>query len=98
MIADCLSTIILVVVTFLFSLYYQFTYFESVLLSFIAGYLPSYLNDDHLKDGRLTPSFQRLQFWKLFREYVYGRVTVEEPLNHDQLYIFCSFPHGACNA
>lgn len=47
-------------------------------------------------DGWIWKRFQYMRFWKIIaRGYFDGKVYLEEPLNHQQLYIFCSFPHGA---
>lgn len=90
-----LTAFLIGIFAFIFCSYFEYTVLQSLLLSVIAAYLPSYLNNDHLKDGRVLPSFQNHQVWDIFRDYFDGKVTVEEPLNDKQLYIFCSFPHGA---
>jgi hypothetical protein len=55
----------------------------------------AYLVDTSYKrGGKVWPSFQRMAVWKRFSDFFNGKVTVEEPLDDQQLYIFCSFPHG----
>jgi len=50
-------------------------------------------------DGCTCKWFQHLPFWKaIVRKYFDGKIVLEEPLVHKQLYIFCSFPHGAATA
>ena len=50
-------------------------------------------------DGLKWKYFQNLKFWKYFvHKYFDGRVELEVPLDHKQLYIFCSFPHGTVTA
>lgn len=64
----------------------------SVLISYVA-----YICDPSYKrSGRLWPAFQKLNFWKRISQYFDGDIVTETPLNHEQQYIFCNFPHGAC--
>ena len=48
-------------------------------------------------DGRKWRSFQYLKIWKgIVHSYFNGKVSVEQKLDNNQQYIFCSFPHGTC--
>jgi Diacylglycerol acyltransferase len=47
-------------------------------------------------DGRRWRAFQHMEFWKSIAHYFNGKVSVEQKLDDDKQYIFCSFPHGAC--
>mmetsp|Transcript_31905 Transcript_31905/g.45928 ORF Transcript_31905/g.45928 Transcript_31905/m.45928 type:complete len:322 (-) Transcript_31905:119-1084(-) len=84
----------------LLSLSFNFSY-SRFLISMVALYLLTCLDCIRLSkyDGFVWKSFQQLRFWKLIvRKYFDGNVVLEEPLVHEQLYIFCSFPHGAATA
>ena len=54
------------------------------------------LDNCYQRDGRKWRAFQHLTIWKSLVGYFDGGITVEEPLDNNQQYIFCSFPHGAC--
>ena len=55
------------------------------------------MNTSYKRDGNKWKSFQHLKIWKVLKSYFTAGITVQTPLNNDQQYIFCSFPHGACN-
>jgi len=61
-----------------------------------AVYLPSYLDTAHLRDGRAWEWMQRHPLWHKLNSYCSGEINVEEPLKNEKQYIFCQFPHGAC--
>ena len=56
------------------------------------------LDRSHLKGVKPWPYFQKLRIWNYVEKYFKAKITVEEDLNPSQLYIFASFPHGACSA
>lgn len=56
------------------------------------------LDNCYQRDGRKWRAFQYLSIWKSLVGYFDGGITVEEPLDNNQTYIFCSFPHGACKS
>ncbi len=73
-----------------------FTFWVAVVTSSLLSYLPTYV--DTIKIGKLGgapwPAFQKLKFWNRLIKFFDGKIELEEPLNHEQLYIFCCFPHG----
>jgi len=75
----------------------RFSTFGAIYWGLIVGYLPTYIQTMlwSRKDGNVWKGVQRLKLWKYFRGYFKGGLSFEEPLNHDQLYIFCNFPHGS---
>ena len=54
------------------------------------------MDNCYQRSGRKWPAFQNLTIWKYLVGYFDGGITVEEKLDNNQQYIFCSFPHGAC--
>lgn len=73
---------------------------QTVKLHLIAAclaYLPTYIQSLSwcFKDGYRIKSFQQHWIWKYFAQYFSTSINLEEPLNPNQLYIFCVFPHGA---
>lgn len=50
------------------------------------------------RDACLSKSVQRWWIWRVFQKYFDATISLEEPLDDNQLYIFCCFPHGACTA
>lgn len=86
---------------FSYAVFYYVSKFEvsftfAFLVSILIGYLPSYFETLNIAkfDGEPWPYFQKLQFWTNFIKYFDGKIELEEKLNNEQLYIFCSFPHG----
>lgn len=70
-----------------------------IALCLCISYLGTYIDTIRLsKCGGLPwKTFQRLEIWRNWmRWYFNGQIILEEPLNHDQQYIFCCFPHGSC--
>jgi 1-acyl-sn-glycerol-3-phosphate acyltransferase len=75
-----------------------------LLASFVAGYIPAIAINIHLSrsDGWLIKSVQRWQIWRRIVNFSFhpdSSITLETPLDDDQLYIYCCFPHGtaSCN-
>jgi hypothetical protein len=70
---------------------------QTVLISLLVGYLPTYFQTSLwcFKDGYKIPAFQNHWVWRCVRDYFSSVISLEEPLNPKQLYIFCVFPHGA---
>jgi hypothetical protein len=68
------------------------------ILTVSVSYLGTYIDTLRWSKCGGLPSkfFQRLSIWNYFKYYFSGQVNLEEPLDHDQIYIFCCFPHGAC--
>lgn len=66
------------------------------LVSSTVAYLPTYLQTSlwSVRGGKIWPSLQKSRFWSWFQRYFDASITLEEPLNHDQQYIFGCFPHG----
>jgi 2-acylglycerol O-acyltransferase 2 len=75
-----------------FSLSYLITYLIT------SSLVVCFLDDCYKRDGRKWPYFQQLLIWKWFVAYFDGGISVETPLDSQQQYIFCSFPHGTCTA
>ena len=69
---------------------------KSVLYSLMIGYIPTYFNRSYLKGGMIWKKFRMSKSWKLFADYFDANIHSEVPLDSNQTYIFCSFPHGAC--
>ena len=68
-----------------------------ILSSVIVFFSICVMNTSYKRDGNKWKSFQHLKIWKVLKSYFTAGITVQTPLNNDQQYIFCSFPHGACN-
>ena len=92
---------ILCAATTLTSFYYnhvviQHNLLKSIVYSFIIGYIPTYFNRSHLKGGMIWKRFRMSKAWNYFSDYFDASIHTEVPLDSNQTYIFCSFPHGAC--
>jgi hypothetical protein len=63
----------------------------------LLAYLLTYLDTSFKRSGDPWPWFQRSKrLWGWVRSYFHdASIECEEPLNHEQQYIFCYFPHGA---
>jgi hypothetical protein len=68
-----------------------------IIKSIIIGYFFTYFESSYKKSGSISKSFQFLSIWKSFSKYFSSTITVETKLDHNQQYIFCSFPHGQCS-
>lgn len=81
------------------SKYYFFSSFLAHLVAITFAYLLTYLETvpASKKDGHVWPALQRAAFWRTPVSYFPGTLSVEKPLDDNQLYIFANFPHGACS-
>jgi Diacylglycerol acyltransferase len=62
----------------------------------IVPYVATVLFDSRpKKGGAVWPWLQHLSLWKRVGRYLNGSIETEVPLDPNQLYIFCCFPHGA---
>ena len=69
---------------------------ETALQVVIFAYLLTYLDISYKRSGYKSRYFQTLGMWKRVVDYFPGKITVQEPLDHEKQYIFAAFPHGAC--
>ena len=71
--------------------------FTRLTISFWIAYLPTYLQTSRWasRDGCAWKGIQHWSGWRRVVKWFPGAaVNLETPLNHDQQYIFCNFPHG----
>ncbi len=81
--------------------WYHLSGLKLYIASFALSYLPTYLQTTPccFKDGLKLSWLQKHWIWKYLVKITFkdSSVSVEEKLDPNQLYIFCSFPHGACS-
>jgi hypothetical protein len=73
---------------------------KSFLLAALLAYLPTYTISGHLSrhGGMRSEWLQKLPIaCRYFKRLLGASVNLEEKLDNNKQYIFCSFPHGTCS-